>query len=163
MLNSFFTKCMANDDFSEPPRRADSKNPIFLFFASWGSVMTVCPCAVLLCPFYDPVRDPMPLPGRPNTRAISQATGSHLRCQWMPRFLVTKRLPGTPGTLSSVAGIEVWQVVLGVSEFRRMIFPQSWNPYYNRLTCSRFHGDSKRGRPVPLWWLICQRVSRAHA
>ena len=27
----FFTKCMANDDFSEPPRRADSKNPIFIF------------------------------------------------------------------------------------------------------------------------------------
>ena len=25
-------KCMANDDFSEPPRRADSKNPIFIFF-----------------------------------------------------------------------------------------------------------------------------------
>ena len=23
---------MANDDFSEPPRRADSKNPIFIFF-----------------------------------------------------------------------------------------------------------------------------------
>ena len=22
---------MANDDFSEPPRRADSKNPIFIF------------------------------------------------------------------------------------------------------------------------------------
>ena len=29
MVNLFFTKCMANDDFSEPPRRADSKNPIF--------------------------------------------------------------------------------------------------------------------------------------
>ena len=27
----FFTKYMANDDFSEPPRRADSKNPIFIF------------------------------------------------------------------------------------------------------------------------------------
>ena len=27
----FFTKHMANDDFSEPPRRADSKNPIFFF------------------------------------------------------------------------------------------------------------------------------------
>ena len=26
-----FTKSMANDDFSEPPRRADSKNPIFFF------------------------------------------------------------------------------------------------------------------------------------
>ena len=27
----FFTKYLANDDFSEPPRRADSKNPIFIF------------------------------------------------------------------------------------------------------------------------------------
>ena len=27
----FFTKSMANDDFSEPPRRADSKKPIFFF------------------------------------------------------------------------------------------------------------------------------------
>ena len=27
----FFTKYLANDDFSEPPRRADSKNPIFTF------------------------------------------------------------------------------------------------------------------------------------
>ena len=25
------TKSMANDDFSEPPRRADSKNPMFFF------------------------------------------------------------------------------------------------------------------------------------
>ena len=25
------TKYMANDDFSEPPRRTDSKNPIFIF------------------------------------------------------------------------------------------------------------------------------------
>ena len=31
MVNFFFTKCMANDVFSEPPRRADSKNPIFIF------------------------------------------------------------------------------------------------------------------------------------
>ena len=27
----FFTKYIANDDFSEPPQRADSKNPIFFF------------------------------------------------------------------------------------------------------------------------------------
>ena len=27
----FFPKCMANDDVSEPPRRADSKTPIFIF------------------------------------------------------------------------------------------------------------------------------------
>ena len=33
MVNFFFTKCMANDDFSEPPRHADSKNLIFIFFA----------------------------------------------------------------------------------------------------------------------------------
>ena len=26
----FFRKCMANDDISEPPRRADSKGPIFI-------------------------------------------------------------------------------------------------------------------------------------
>ena len=31
LVDFFFTKCMANDDFSEPPRRADSKNPIFFF------------------------------------------------------------------------------------------------------------------------------------
>ena len=31
MVNFFFTKYMANDDFLEPPRRADSKNPIFIF------------------------------------------------------------------------------------------------------------------------------------
>ena len=40
------TKSMANDDFSEPPQRADSKNPIFIFAefrvratsGAWGSV-----------------------------------------------------------------------------------------------------------------------------
>ena len=26
---------MTNDDFSEPPRRADSKNPVFIFFAEF--------------------------------------------------------------------------------------------------------------------------------
>ena len=31
MVNFFFTKCMANDDFSGPPRRADSENRIFIF------------------------------------------------------------------------------------------------------------------------------------
>ena len=33
----FFTKYMANDDFSEPPRRTGSKNPIFFFpdFGVW--------------------------------------------------------------------------------------------------------------------------------
>ena len=31
-VGQFFpTKFMANDDFSEPPRRTDSKNPIFIF------------------------------------------------------------------------------------------------------------------------------------
>ena len=30
-MSNFFTKYMANEDFSEPPRRADSKNPIFFF------------------------------------------------------------------------------------------------------------------------------------
>ena len=29
----FSTKHMSNDDFSEPPRRADSKNPVFFFFS----------------------------------------------------------------------------------------------------------------------------------
>ena len=31
MVKFFFTKCMANDEFSKPPRRADSKNPVFIF------------------------------------------------------------------------------------------------------------------------------------
>ena len=31
MVNCFFAKYMANDDFSKPPRRADSTNPIFIF------------------------------------------------------------------------------------------------------------------------------------
>ena len=31
MVKIFFTKYIANDDFSEPPRRADSENPIFSF------------------------------------------------------------------------------------------------------------------------------------
>ena len=31
MVNFFFMNYMANDEFSEPPRRADSKNPIFIF------------------------------------------------------------------------------------------------------------------------------------
>ena len=35
MVNFFFTKSMANDDFSEPPRCADSKIPIFFFFADF--------------------------------------------------------------------------------------------------------------------------------
>ena len=31
MVNFFFNKFTANGAFSEPPRRADSKNPIFIF------------------------------------------------------------------------------------------------------------------------------------
>ena len=31
MVNFICSKCMANDAFSEPPRRADSRNPIFIF------------------------------------------------------------------------------------------------------------------------------------
>ena len=31
MVKIFLTKDMANDDFSEPPGHADSKNPIFIF------------------------------------------------------------------------------------------------------------------------------------
>ena len=31
MVINLVTKSMANDDFSAPPRRADSKNPIFIF------------------------------------------------------------------------------------------------------------------------------------
>ena len=31
-----FAKYMANDDFSEPPRRANSKNPIFIFCRCLG-------------------------------------------------------------------------------------------------------------------------------
>ena len=30
MVNFYFTKYMANDDFSEPPQRTDPKNPIFI-------------------------------------------------------------------------------------------------------------------------------------
>ena len=33
-----FTKYMANDDFFDPPRRADSKNPIFIFGRFWVQV-----------------------------------------------------------------------------------------------------------------------------
>ena len=36
LVDFFFTKYMANDDVSEPPRRADSKNPIFFFCRFWG-------------------------------------------------------------------------------------------------------------------------------
>ena len=37
MVKICFTQYMANDDFSEPPRRADSKNPVFIFadFSVW--------------------------------------------------------------------------------------------------------------------------------
>ena len=31
MVENFFTKYIANDDFSEPPQHADSKNPVFIF------------------------------------------------------------------------------------------------------------------------------------
>ena len=37
MLQFSPTKYMAKDDFSEPPRRADSKNPIFVFCRLQGS------------------------------------------------------------------------------------------------------------------------------
>ena len=33
----FFTKHMANDDFSEPPRRADPQNSIFIFYRILGA------------------------------------------------------------------------------------------------------------------------------
>ena len=36
MVIFFSTKYMANDDFSKPPRRADSKNPIFIFYRFLG-------------------------------------------------------------------------------------------------------------------------------
>ena len=36
MVKFFFTKSMANDDFSEAPQRADSKNPIFIFLPILG-------------------------------------------------------------------------------------------------------------------------------
>ena len=32
----FFTKYMAKDDFSEPPRRANSHNSIFIFLPNFG-------------------------------------------------------------------------------------------------------------------------------
>ena len=37
MVKFFFTKYMANDDFSEPPRRADSENPIVIFLPNFWS------------------------------------------------------------------------------------------------------------------------------
>ena len=41
MVEFFFTKYMANVDISEPPRRADSKYPIFFFFfADFGVWVT---------------------------------------------------------------------------------------------------------------------------
>ena len=54
---------MANDDFSEPPRRADSKIPVFIFFAdfffwvwvtseAWGSVSVGFWGARQLSPFW---------------------------------------------------------------------------------------------------------------
>ena len=43
MVNFFSTKYMANDDFSEPPRRADSKNPIFFFCRVLGLGHPRCP------------------------------------------------------------------------------------------------------------------------
>ena len=38
MGKNFLSKYMANDDFSEPPRRTDSKNPIFIFCRFLGLV-----------------------------------------------------------------------------------------------------------------------------
>ena len=40
MVKFFFTKYMANDDVSELPRRADSKNPIYIFCRIWGPVIS---------------------------------------------------------------------------------------------------------------------------
>ena len=37
MVFFFSTQCIANDDFCEPPRRADSKNPIFTFCRILGA------------------------------------------------------------------------------------------------------------------------------
>ena len=36
----FFANYMANDDFSEPPRRADSKSPVFIFFCQFSVWVT---------------------------------------------------------------------------------------------------------------------------
>ena len=38
MVKKDFAKYMANDDFSEPPPCADSKNPIFIFADFWAQV-----------------------------------------------------------------------------------------------------------------------------
>ena len=38
MVNFFFTRYMANDDISQPPRHADSKNLIFIFRRIWVRV-----------------------------------------------------------------------------------------------------------------------------
>ena len=41
MVNFFFLPNHGKDDFSEPPQRADSKNPIFIFFfADFGVRVT---------------------------------------------------------------------------------------------------------------------------
>ena len=61
MVNFCLANCMANDDFSEPPRRADSKNAVFIFFADFwvwvtsearGSVLVGFWGARQLSPFF---------------------------------------------------------------------------------------------------------------
>ena len=48
----FFTKCMANDDFSELPRSADSKNPIISLGVHYSRTSRECHArAEHICPY----------------------------------------------------------------------------------------------------------------
>ena len=58
-----FAKSMANDDFSEPARRADSKNPIFIFFANFWARVTPGALGVVLVGFWE-ARQLSPFLGR---------------------------------------------------------------------------------------------------
>ena len=59
MVNLFFTNYMANDDFSEPPRHADSKNPIFIFCRILGPGHLQGPGVSLGRMFRGPSVDPL--------------------------------------------------------------------------------------------------------
>ena len=96
----FCTKSMANDDFSEPPRCADSKNPIFFFSDLWvwvtsearGSVSVGFWGSCQLSPFFlrggggrpEGSIDPPPPPGNETRPPLGAG-----RCLEMPGVYLT--------------------------------------------------------------------------
>ena len=137
---------MADDDFSEPPRRADSKNPIFIFCRIFGSGSPpgpggqlvglggggrqLSPCArgCLARGLYRPPHPGKRKPSHPSHggRVCFGATDAHVKCRCLP-----------PGGTPEMVSVRPPARVRGV--FRRVRL------YFRRRFSGSFAGSSLDG------------------